>query len=161
MPLDAILDRIPWPTVVWNNALEHDLAVYGRYAAIARTRSEWIYTQDDDCLVDAERFASLWRPSDRLLVNVEARTKPWLGHGAIFHRDAPFAAFAEWSSVHGDEDLRRWPDVVFSSLTPRRRVQIGRVDLPAAYAGNRMWMQPDHFQDQERVRTWCRRMRRS
>lgn len=102
-----------------------------------------------------------------------------VGFGACFHRDAPFRAFEKFAlgawgvqapvvdgeSIHyvweyGDvvnshpDDrglFNRTCDIVFTTLTPRVLVDVLYEDLPWASADNRMWKQPTHQEERQRM----------
>jgi hypothetical protein len=103
-----------------------------------------------------------------------------VGFGAAFHRDAPARAFARyWEStakrreaimaghmpsptmlaaMREAENPARWPehflrtcDVVFTALTPRVLVDIPHESFDYAWDADRMWRQPDHQGERERM----------
>jgi hypothetical protein len=141
--LGPVLASLPaeWERVVWNNGVGRvsmfgsevplsialdweaqenvvpDLAVYGRYAAIAYASHDVIYTQDDDVIVsDPQAIVEAWlRERDRLIecnawgfnawgehvvCNTPSEFRPHypdsgiVGFGAAFNREAPERAFA-------------------------------------------------------------------
>lgn len=129
--LEPILDSLPreWEQVVWDNGvgmvtkyqasstlaadvidggamsgLFPDLAVYGRYAAIAHTDADLIFVQDDDCILAPESFDMLlaaYQPG-HIVANMPDRFRPHypdsclVGFGALFDRDLPYKAFERW-----------------------------------------------------------------
>lgn len=143
--------------VVWDNSVEDDLAVYGRYAAIERCRHDVIYVQDDDCVLDPPSIQQLldaYEPGA-----VTSNMTEWhqtvtvdsalVGFGAVFDRALPALAFGRY--------LRRWHpevaeflrtcDVVFTAMTPRRTVDAGYRYLPWSSTPDRMWKQPSFHQE--------------
>jgi hypothetical protein len=114
-----VLASLPeeWEQVVWDNSVERDLHVYGRYAAIERTDADLIYVQDDDCIVsDPQALVDAWDEM-RALAEIEQTPDPaafvvcnmppefrhdfytehaLVGFGAVFHRDAPQRAFEKF-----------------------------------------------------------------
>jgi hypothetical protein len=149
-----------------------DLSVYGRYEAIARVKNELIYVQDDDCIVSdpgklvEQWLVPSWGRTDHVVCNMPEpwRSNPFykthalVGFGAVFHRDAPAAAFqkfARWAALQspdvgefvGPKAERLFYDtcdVVFTGLTPRMYADVSHESLPYAYHDNRMWKQDDH-----------------
>ncbi len=152
VPLDDILDSIPddWETVVWDNSRNHDLGVYGRYAAIGLTDAEYIYVQDDDAVLEPEAFETLdLMAVDGLCVtNMPARFRPHypdsylVGFGAVFHRDLPQQAFDRIPDIPADFNLVC--DVYFTALTPHLALDLSYADQPWASNGDRMWKQKNH-----------------
>jgi hypothetical protein len=87
-----------------------------------------------------------------------------VGFGAVFHRDAPKRAFERWADYHWTQDgsappdlhphgefFHRTCDIVFTALTPRVLVDVPYDDLPWASAENRMWKQPTHREERQRM----------
>jgi hypothetical protein len=107
-----------------------------------------------------------------------------VGFGACFHRDAPERAFDRWrergwrcpgcngmrSALCGDcegaakdvasgEPFLRRADNVFTVLTPRVLVDIPKTDLPYASDPSRMWKQPGHTAERDRMIELARQVR--
>lgn len=145
--------------VIWDNSWMGDMKVYGRYCAIDRAEHPFIYTQDDDCLVQAEKLLSLYQPG-QLLVNVpEDEERAWLGWGSIFPSEMPSMFFQMYLEHYPLDDIfMRWADVIFSEMALPTRVDVGHFDLPHAFAENRMNQQPDHESSQAVVRQRCREL---
>lgn len=157
--------------VVWNNSLEQNLAVYGRYAGIEQARHDVIYVQDDDCVLYPAAIGELvaaYEPGV-LVANMPARFRHGfyaehclVGFGAVFDRDLPAKAFdGDWGDPQilplaafagvAPDFFNRGCDVVFSTLTPRKLVDVEHRDLPWASAAGRMWTSPGHQQERERM----------
>lgn len=155
--LGPVLKSLPFDkVVVWNNAKEPDFKVYGRYMAISMLSRPYIYVQDDDCICPAAELAAAYE-GESLLLNVPEDENSFVGWGAIFPRSAPFNAFG-WYETHFemDEFFHLWADVVFAELTPHKRIDLGHEDLPWASSPTRMYQQPTHYIEQERMRQRCR-----
>lgn len=87
-----------------------------------------------------------------------------VGFGAAFHRDAPMRAFHrffDYSNVIGLQsgEFRRRADNIFTALTPRVLVDVPKRDLDYASDLNRMWRQPDHEGEKQRMLGLARRVR--
>lgn len=181
--LTPIAASIPddWDLVIWDNSQEpNDLAVYGRYAAVARTDAELIYVQDDDCVVsDPQAIVRAWHEVDQAALEIrygetgvvcnmpsEFRHNFYsdhalVGFGAAFHRDAPARAWSRWDNSGmpiGPEGLRqeteffyRTCDIVFTALTPRVLVDVPVENLPWAYQWDRMYRQPELLAERVRM----------
>ncbi len=157
----ALLDRFD-EVVIWNNTLEEDLAVYGRYAGIEQARNDVVFTLDDDCLVSHEAqdiLLAAYQPGVIIANMPEGRWDDYpdsclVGWGAVFDRDLPRHAFDE---LHRDAlvrqtDIRiasrtipagewcshyfrgfnRECDVVFTTLTPHTKIDAGFTHQPWA-----------------------------
>lgn len=157
--------------VIWNNALEEDCGVYGRYRAVEQALHSLVYTQDDDCIVPAATILELLaahQPGD-ITANMPERFWPHypdsclLGFGAVFERRLPILAFARYQAYRRrrlqSDDPRRRPDVVFTALTPHMKLALPVENLPAATGAYRMYRQPGHSRERERVLRQARRAR--
>jgi hypothetical protein len=90
-----------------------------------------------------------------------------VGFGSAFHRDAPGRAFDRFSPFYrsiynetrSNDAFHRCCDVVFTGLTPRVLVDVPKTDLAYASAPNRMWKQPEHQGERQRMLDIVRRVR--
>ncbi len=158
---------------VWNNQhVAEDLSVFGRYAAIELTDARAILVQDDDVqlpLDTIKKLCAAYEPK-KIVANEppEYRNRYTdsclVGFGAIFDRNLPahaFARFREHAAYADEQTFRRTCDIVFTTLTPFRLV-----DLPFAYldhtrAENRMYRQPGNGQERQRMLKLVREVRDS
>lgn len=163
VPLDRILAELGAAgfdeTIVWDNSRrDTDLAVYGRYAAIADTTAECIYVQDDDCVIEPDaiqQLIDLHVPGHVVCNQPEPFRHPFyrehalVGFGAVFDRDLPAAAFARFAETHSyaevGERFYRTCDIVFTALTPHILADVPYRNLEHAHASNRMWKQDYHL----------------
>lgn len=191
VPMQPILDSLPpeWEIILWDNEswingespechrilphhrdeidetwLVKDLAVYGRYAAIKYASHDFIYTQDDDCIVsdpwavvDAlESIPTVYRTAHRH--DLVACNMPYsfrdgpeedrvmVGFGAAFHRDLPRRAFGtflgeepQMARSDNRDVFYRQCDLVFTTLTPTLLTHVPLQLLDYSFAENRMW----------------------
>lgn len=167
--MQPVLDSIPVPTVVWNNALaDHDYTVYGRYLAILLTTASLIVTQDDDVILPATSWEALldaYTPG-KVVCNVPARFRErytdsgLVGFGAVFDRELVGHAFRTFRTAGGvmtSPWFRRTCDLVFTMFTPMLMVDLPYEERECAHAENRMWKQPDHREERNEMRKFCRR----
>lgn len=163
--------------VIWNNRIEHDVAVYGRYAGIERARHPVIYVQDDDCVLEPDTIRLLLEPYEPgvAVCNVPERFRQTytdsalVGFGAVFDRELPERAFSRMSDDGGIltiEDVgffadafNRRADNVFTTLTPLKLVDLPYRDLPWASAPGRMWTTPGHTEERDRMIDLARKVR--
>jgi hypothetical protein len=177
---DVNLDRIiegPWPEpfteiVVWDNSVETDMKVYGRYAAIKKASHPVIYVQDDDCILPLQSLQTLvdaYEPG-RLVANMpRSRWEGYpdsslLGWGAIFDAHLPRESFGKLPHLFVREDDREWfhltCDVAFSALSRRTVIDVPFVHLPWAEGPDRMFTgRPTHSEERERMLELCRSVR--
>lgn len=99
-----------------------------------------------------------------------------VGFGAAFHRDLPERAFARLGNTRGSlrigpidtglpmpltQEEREWfhrtCDIPFTYFSPRVIVDVPRTNLEHAYADDRMYRQPEHVGERQRMLDQCRR----
>lgn len=152
---------------VWDNSIGDDLAVYGRYAALAEVESDVVYVQDDDVILPLESLEALgdaYEP-DVLVANMPARFRHdfyrdhcLVGFGAVFDRDLPRYAFDRFPVEEGTAFLRTC-DIVFTALTPRKLVDVAYRDMPWSSAPGRMWTTAGHVEERTRMLELVRQVR--
>ncbi len=177
--LSPILESLPFDDiVVWDNSKEaQDAKVYGRYLGIERAKHDFVYVQDDDCIIRASyacvlsRWPELCRlgvtghrhvdERQEILCNVpspdhrkfyDGLGMSLVGWGAIFHRSLVGCFedyFAQWPK---DELFLRECDRVFTSLNPFYNVQLPITHLAHAHGKDRMGMEKRHGNDLAEIR---------
>lgn len=155
VPLHDIVLSLPYGQVlIWDNAKrDHDLGVYGRYAAIRECDRDVIYVQDDDALCrNHDALCAAYAPGT-IVANMPAERwddypdSALVGWGTVFDRDLPERAFRAWADAgHSTADDRFLldPDVIFTTLTPHVKLDLGVRHLPWAKTDGRMFRMPDH-----------------
>lgn len=127
-----------------------DVMVYGRYAAISHAQGEFIYVQDDDCVVPPESIEQILQPFrygalfDRsgVVANMPADFRHQfyedhclVGFGACFHRDLPRKAFdlfeeesrlTTYLAEEPEFKRGRQGSVIVQSNSPHRKWEPGR-----------------------------------
>ena len=153
--LTQIRASLPFEDVViWDNSKRHDVSVYGRYAALREVRNTIVYVQDDDCLVPRSAIDTLlaeYRPGEIVANMPVSRWSDYpdsclVGWGAVFDRRLPQQAFDRYAKLYplGAVEFMRDCDVVFTTLTPHVKFDLGFEHLPWAELPNRMFKQPLH-----------------
>lgn len=151
----------------------NDVAVYGRYAAIFHARNEVIYTQDDDCIIDAQAVLCQGQYLDAANGIVSNMPKSrWddypdsclVGWGALFHRSLPEKAFLRWyvDGAFADQPgvFNRECDAVFTTLTPHVKIDVGFEHLPWAEDPERaMFLTPGRNEERAAVYAAARKVR--
>ncbi len=138
-----------------------DMKVYGYFAALHYVTTEYVYTQADDAVVDAQALLDAWTEddADRIFLNVADGDTPWISFGAIFRKDLSASALTRYMDAYHDgllhDDVLDWCEVIFCEQTPWRNVDLGKRDLYQGNA-NRMEWQPNHYSEQARVRDLAR-----
>jgi hypothetical protein len=149
--LTEIIASIPYDdVVVWDNSKRADLKAYGRYAAIKEAKGDLIFVQDDDCILNPETFLMIEDAYDGSpVVNAGKPGSvdvPWVGFGALFHRDDPHKFHRIYWDRWGMDDLfYNYCDPQFT--VPARAVTIvgDYRDLPWALDDSRTSLQPEHW----------------
>lgn len=156
VPLDAILNSLPFgEVVVWNNAERDDYQCYGRFAAIAETTKPHIYVQDDDILVPIPALLRAYDPEAETILANKKPDEEWrfLGVGALFPRHFADNVFGRYIDLYGfNRDFGRIADVVFAYQLPYESLWLGYAELEWSRAPNRMYHELDHMAVRERAR---------
>lgn len=136
--------------------------VWERYEAAMYARHDVIYTQDDDCVVDALRVIGQYEPG-MVTCNMpmdrrgEYRDKDGIalvGWGSVFDR-AALGAFERYFAVHQnreDEIFKREADRVFTALNRVKLIEIPFEHLPYAFGEDRMGREVRHGADLNEIR---------
>lgn len=169
--LEPILATLPYDDiVVWNNAeREHDLKVFGRYAAIPETRNPVVYWQDDDVVFTAhDELLKAYEPG-RLVCNMD---QGWIdgagygdflgmvGAGSLCDATIPAEIFARYLAKHPfDDDLLLECDFAFGTMAPFKRVDLGYEPRPFTDDADRLYQQPGQTERKWRMIDRGRAMR--
>jgi hypothetical protein len=167
--IEAALEPLGWPTIVYDNSKEIDYAVAGRYAAVNWADTDLVYVQDDDCVLEADAVRTIlaaWTPG-AIAANMPAAFRHdfytdhcLVGFGAVFEREFAESSMARAYAAWPDRDPRaldRTCDIALTYLSPERiLVDVPYRNLEWAEAPNRMWMQPGHVSERKRTLEWLR-----
>lgn len=146
--LSPVLHSLPFDRAVVQRGTN---GLFGRYQAAAECGAEYIYTQDDDCIVDA---AALLKQFDGggVLCNMPVAKRAeypdgiaLVGWGALFHKSA-LAVFERYLGAWpADALFYREMDRVFTGLNQCRLAEADVAHLPHAHGSDRMSLQSDHL----------------
>ena len=151
-----LLSTLPFDDiVVWDNSKREDLKVLGRYAAVKEAKYSTIYTQDDDCIVDAAMVAESYE-AGRVVCNMplakrdEYRTLApgiaLVGWGSCFDVEC-VGVLDRYMERYGiDELFKRECDRVFTALNSITMIDVPFRHLPTAFGG-RMGDEGRHLED--------------
>jgi hypothetical protein len=171
--IQAALEPLGWPTIVYDNSQETDYAVAGRYAAVNWADTDLVYVQDDDCVLEADAARAIleaWKPG-AIAANMPAPFRHafyadhcLVGFGAVFERKLSAYILARAYAACPDRDTRtldRTCDIAFTYLAPERiLVDVPYRNLAWSDAPNRMWKQPDHVAERKHTLEWLRAIKR-
>jgi hypothetical protein len=142
--------------IVWDNSVRQDLKVFGRYQAIEEAKHSIIYTQDDDCIVDALSVVK-FHEAGRVVCNMPAKKREeyqtlapkvgLVGWGACFDRELVKVLDRYLEKFSIDDLFLRECDRVFTQLNALKFVDVRVLNTPSAYFSNRMGNQPGHLRD--------------
>lgn len=153
--------------IVWDNSRGMDLRPFGQFVAALHARTEWIFFQDDDCLVDAAAIAAKRQPG-KIVCNMPAAHQAnyvgevdrLMGFGSVFERSRIIPTFGKYFRFFPpDELLLREPGRLFTGLNECEVVDLGVEHLPWADAPNRLWRQPEHTKTRDEMRERVLRVR--
>lgn len=127
---------------------------YGKYKSFAQSNFDLLYYQDDDAICPVAQLAEL---SDPTMINLamkqghfdsykEKRLTMGLGWGSFF----PFKmlkSLDKYTDKYGEDEIfKRETERIFTYLNyPQNRFVLPIYDLPSAYAYDRLWRQPHHY----------------
>lgn len=127
------------------------LGVWERFEAAAAAKHEVIYTQDDDCVVEAAQVMAHYDPSV-VVCNMPGWKRyeypdgiALIGWGAVFHRSA-LEVFERYRQKFPADDavFRREADRVFTGLNSCKLIDVPFTNLPCAYGKDRLAARPEH-----------------
>jgi hypothetical protein len=151
-PLEILQDiqKYPWGEIL---ILTHSDSPYRKHELFAKAKNEVIAYQDDDAIVPWGDIMALSRPN---IINVAMKESHFeaykgnratmgLGWGAIFPKSI-LQSLDKYVSIHGVDDVfKRETERILTYLNfPQNRLLLPIIDLPSAYAEDRLWRQPQH-----------------
>lgn len=149
--------------LVWDNSEWSDNKVWGRYIAASRAEFPFIFTMDDDCLVDAAAVCSAYEPGI-IVANSDPHHRevnaPFyrdgiapIGWGAVFDSSLTrvFDGYFRGGGSR-DELFHRECDRVFTALNTVKLIEVPFRHLDRAHAPDRMWREKRHLDDLAAIR---------
>ena len=169
--LKPVLDTLSMfdDIVIWDNRVRYNVLLYGRYVAMREVRNSVVYVQDDDCTLTPEAIEMLISEYRRGEVIANMPVSRWadypdsclVGWGAVFDRTLPREAFERYARRYplGATAFMRDCDLVFTTLTPHIKLDLGFTHLPWAEMPYRLFRQPEHAGMRERILHRAREVR--
>lgn len=130
--------------LVWSVASD---TPFSRYLLAWEAPTQWVYTQDDDCLTDLQPILNNPRPGYIVNAMTEDHAAQYpgrqtlLGFGALFERRLIKPLLDDWER---DELFLRESDRVFGTIVPHQTFYPEITILPCATAPNRFYRQAEH-----------------
>lgn len=136
---------------------------YRRLDLFQSVSTSYIYSQDDDTIAP---IAALFEYATANIINCAlkpehlqsyARTRiALIGWGAIFPKSFIHAVDRYRDKWGEDEIFKREFDRIFTFFNfPQNRLQLPIIDMPWAYAPDRMYRQPQHYENLRIVQERC------
>ena len=163
MDLTPVLESLSGfgEVIVWDNSKQENLKVFGRYRAALNAKNSVVFSQDDDCVLDAAQVVSAYEPGKVVCNMPIAKRSEYrvlagerialVGWGACFSTDK-VGNFQRYFNRFGMDDLfLRECDRVFTAANELKLVDVPFRHLPHAYEG-RMGNEARHLQDLGEIR---------
>lgn len=165
-PLEILQDiqKIPWGEIL---ILTHSDSPYRKHELFSKTKYETIAYQDDDAIVPWSDLLALSKPD---IINVamkqghydaykDSESTMGLGWGAIFPKHL-LKSLDKYVKIYGEDEVyKRETERIFTYLNhPQNRLVLPIIDLPSAWAEDRLWRQPNHNQFRQIAEDRCKNL---
>lgn len=141
--------------IVWDNLVECDQKVYGRYAAAERTKRPLVYFQDDDVRFhEHQGLLDSYQPGvlvsnmyDDWIEDCGYHDLALVGLGSIMDNGLWKEPLARYAAAHFDD--KRFSldcDFIFGALARWKRIDFGHEILDIASDDSRLWKQEGQFE---------------
>jgi hypothetical protein len=141
-----------YDVLVYDNSLNLDYKVFSRYLAAQLAHTEYIYVQDDDCIIDLAHYPWDQAGPSHVLCNMpQGHRKNYtgavqlVGFGAVFSKALVKPTFEKYFR-HFPQDgvLHAECDRFFTSQNKTVLVDVEVQHMPYATDASRMYRQADH-----------------
>lgn len=152
--VSAIASGLPVSEVIVQASLG---GLWGRYIGAWKASHEIVYTQDDDCEVDAQEVIDAYEPGVVVCNMPVAKRAEYpdgialVGWGAVFDRSLVLRAFSRYR-LDIDSLFMRECDRVFTGLSALKLVDVPVRHLPHAHGPGRMGREGRHLADLAEIR---------
>ena len=143
--------------------LTHSDSPYRKYELFNKSKFDWIYYQDDDCIAPIKEMAQQAGEGIALAIKPEhaglykdMRMSMGLGWGAFFPKSC-LNVLKKYTDKYGEDELfKRETERILTYLNyPQKRVVLPIQDTPSAMAMDRLWRQPGHYENIKIVDERC------
>lgn len=144
--------------------LTHSDSPYRKHELFAKAKYDLIYYNDDDCITSVEKLTAQSNPE---MINVAMKSEHFeaykslrmtmgLGWGSIFPKSV-LVALDRYRRVYGEDELfKRDTEKILTELVfPQNRLVLPIEDLPSAMAMDRLWRQPNHWDNMRIIQERC------
>jgi hypothetical protein len=151
-----------WPfrdVLIYNNSLNLDYKVFSRYLAAQMARTDYVYVQDDDCIIDLPHYPWDQVSSSHILCNMpQGHRKNYMGRvqlvgfGAVFPKALIRPTFTEYNLHFGQNELLYMEcDRYFTARNKCVLTDVEVTHLPWAESADRLYRQTDHWDRREQI----------
>lgn len=160
-----ILDHVsqfPWGEVL---ILTHSDSPFKKYELFNKANFDIVAYQDDDAICPWLPLFQQYKPGIiNLIMKAEhfeaykdKRYTMGLGWGAIFPKQL-LQSLTKYTALYGEDELfKRETERILTYLNyPQNRIILPVMDLPSAYAADRLWRQPGHYENIKIVEERCK-----
>lgn len=145
--------------------LTHSDSPYRKYELFNKAKHDYIYYQDDDAICPISEIIALSKPN---IINVAMKPEHFqqysgmrmtmgLGWGCIFPKKM-LDSLQKYTDKYGEDDIyKRETERILTYLNyPQNRLVLPIIDLPSAMAPDRLWRQPQHYDNIKIVEERCK-----
>ena len=160
--LDSI-SQIPWGEI---KILINSDSVSRRYELAKEAKFDLVAFQDDDCIIPWHDILALSQPN---MLNTPLKQGHFdaykesisslMGWGSIFPKSL-LSSLEKYVKIYGEDDVyKREADRIFTYLNfPQNRFVLPIIDLPSAWAADRMWRQNNHQESRLLAEVRCKNL---
>jgi hypothetical protein len=143
----------------------HSDSPYAKYELFNKAKYDLLYYQDDDAICPIKEIVELSKPD---MINVAMKESHYnsylnlrmtmgLGWGSIFPKSV-LQSLKKYTDVYGEDELfKRDTEKILTQLNfPQNRLLLPIIDLPSAYAPDRLWRQPEHYPNMDLIEERCK-----
>lgn len=136
-----------------------------KYALFEKAKFDTLYYQDDDAICPIKELEAFSEPGT---INIamkpghfeqykDSRMTMGLGWGSIFPKSF-LQSLKKYTDMYGEDELyKRETERILTYLNyPQNRMILPIIDLPSAYAEDRLWRQPHHYNNIQIVEERCK-----
>lgn len=137
---------------------------FRKHELFAKAKYDIIYYQDDDAICPVKELIDAYQPD---IINVAMKPSHFeaykdrkmtmgLGWGSLFPKKM-LKSLEKYTDVYGEDEVyKRETERIFTHLNfPQNRLVLPIIDLPSAYASDRLWRQPNHISSMETAEERC------
>lgn len=138
-----------------------------KYELFEKAKYDLLYYQDDDAICPIKELVAESKPG---ILNIAMKTghieaykdkkmTMGMGWGSIFEKSI-LQSLKRYTHIYGEDELyKRETERILTQLNyPQNRLDLPVIDLPSAYAADRLWRQPQHHENLKIVEERCAKL---